>query len=99
MAKADRKGKRKGRENFRTRVPDLGYYFIVTDTRETEENYMYDLRDSLPKDLQGRIVIKVSKAKTDGLVTTCKEQAAMDLNMENLGLYLTVIGLFILIRL
>ena len=59
MAKADRKGKRKGRDNFRTRVPDLGYYFIVTDTRETEENYMYGLRDSLPKDLQGRIVIKV----------------------------------------
>lgn len=78
MAKADRKGKRKGRDNFRTRVPDLGYYFIVTDTRETEENYMYGLRDSLPKDLQGRIVIKVSKAKTDELVTACKEQAAME---------------------
>ena len=78
MAKADRKGKRKGRDNFRTRVPDLGYYFIVTDTRETEENYMYGLRNSLPKDLQGRIVIKVSKAKTDELVTACKEQAAME---------------------
>lgn len=78
MAKADRKGNRKGRDNFRTRVPDLGYYFIVTDTRETEENYMYGLRDSLPKELQGRIVIKVSKAKTDELVTACKEQAAME---------------------
>ncbi len=75
MAKADRKGKRKGRDNFRTRVPDLGYYFIVTDTRETEANYMYGLRDSRPKELQGRIVIKVSKAKTDKLVTACKEQA------------------------
>ena len=56
----------------------MGYYFIVTDTRETEENYMYGIRDSLPKDLQGRIVIKVSKAKTDELVTVCKEQAAME---------------------
>lgn len=78
MAKTDRKGKRKGRDYFRTRIPDLGYYFIVTDTRETEENYMYGLRDSLPKDLQGRIVIKVSKAKTDELVTACKDQAAME---------------------
>lgn len=78
MAKADRKGKRKGRANFCTRVPYLGYYFIVTDTRETEENYMYGLRDSLPEDLQGRIVIKVSKAKTEELVTACKEQAAME---------------------
>lgn len=78
MAKADRTGKRKGRESFCTRVPDLGYYFIVTDINETEENYMYGLRDSLPKDLQGRIVIKVSKAKTDGLVIAFKEQAAME---------------------
>lgn len=39
MAKADRKGKRKGRDSFRTRIPDLGYYFIITDTKETEEKY------------------------------------------------------------
>ncbi len=78
MAKTDRKGKRKGRDNFRTRIPDLGCYFIVTDTKETEENYMNGIRDSLPKDLQGRIVIKVSKAKTDELVDVCKEQAAME---------------------
>ena len=78
MAKADRNGKRKSREAFRTRVPDLGYYFIVTDTEETEANYMYGLRDSLPKELHGRIVIKVSKAKTQELVRACKEQAALE---------------------
>lgn len=78
MARADRNGKRKSREAFRTRVPDLGYYFIVTDAAETEANYMYGLRDSLPKELQGRIVIKVSKAKTQELVKTCKEQAALE---------------------
>lgn len=78
MAKEDRTGRRKSRQSFRKRVPDLGYYFIVTDTKETEENYMYGLRDSLPKDLQGRIVIKVSKAKTDELVRACKEQAAIE---------------------
>ena len=78
MARADRNGKRKGRDSFRTRVPDLGYYFIVTDTKETEENYIYGLRDSLPKELRGRIVIKVSRAKTEELVQVCKEQAAME---------------------
>lgn len=40
---------------------------------------MYGLQDSLPKGLQGRIVIKVSKAKTEELVMACKEQAAMEL--------------------
>lgn len=78
MAKADRNGYRKRRESFRKRVPDLGYYFIVTDTKQTEENYMYGLRDSLPEELQGRIVIKVSKAKTEELVTACLEQAALE---------------------
>lgn len=78
MAKADRSGKRKTRESFTKRVSDLGYYFIVTDTNETEGNYMYGLRDSLPKELQGRIVIKVSKAKTEELVMACKEQAALE---------------------
>lgn len=78
MARSDRTGKRKPRESFRTRVPVLGYYFIVTDAKETEENYLYGLRDSLPKELQGRIVIKVSKAKTQELVKSCKEQAALE---------------------
>lgn len=78
MARADRNGKRKSRDSFKKRVPDLGYYFVVTDTNETEENYMYGLRDSLPKEYQGRVVIKVSKAKTDELVSSCKEQAALE---------------------
>ena len=38
MSKAERKGCRKRRESFNKRVPDLGYYFIATDTKETEEN-------------------------------------------------------------
>ncbi len=78
MARSDRTGKRKSREVFRTRVPDLGCYFIVTDARETEENYLYGLRDSLPEELQGRIVIRVSRAKTQELVKACKEQASLE---------------------
>ena len=38
MARTDRNGKRKSRDSFKKRVPDLGYYFVVTDTNETEEN-------------------------------------------------------------
>lgn len=78
VARADRTGKRKTRDSSRKRVPDLGYYFVVTDTNKTEENYMNGLRDSLPKEYQGRLIIKVSKAKTDELVSACKEQAALE---------------------
>ena len=49
----DRNGKRKTREQLsKRRVPELGYYFIVTDTKETEQNYLLGLRDSIPKELQ-----------------------------------------------
>ena len=78
MARADRNGKRKNRELATRRVPDLGYYIIVTDAKETERNYLYGLRDSLPKELQGRIVIKVSTAKTEELVDSCKNQASFE---------------------
>ena len=60
MAKADRTGKRKRRESATRRVPDLGYYIVVTDAKETERNYLYGLRDSLPKELQGRTVAEAS---------------------------------------
>lgn len=78
MARADRKGKRKRRESAPRRVPDLGYYIVVTDTKATEENYLYGLRDSLPKELQGRIVIKVSSVKTEVMVERCKSLAALE---------------------
>lgn len=77
MAKADRLGKRKPRPAFSGRTPDLGYYIIVTDTKETEENYMAGLRDSLPKELQSRLVITVKKAETKNLVDACKEYASL----------------------
>ena len=78
MAKADRTGKRKKRESATRRMPDLGYYIIVTDAKETERNYLYGLRDSLPKELQGRIVIKVSAAKTNELMDSCSSLASLE---------------------
>lgn len=64
-----RAGKRKDRnQRVGTRVPELGYYLIVTDTEETEKNYFEGLRDSIPEELKDRLVIKVEKAKTIDLV-------------------------------
>ena len=78
MARVDRTGKRKKRETATRRVPDLGYYIVVTDAKGTEKNYLYGLKESLPEELRGRIVIKVSTAKTDELVESCKSQASLE---------------------
>jgi len=41
-----RAGRRKDRNRrIGTRVSELGYYLIVTDTDETEKNYFEGLRD------------------------------------------------------
>ena len=69
----ERNGKRKPRKSLSKRKPDLGYYFIATDATETEKNYLIGLRDSLPKELQNRIVIKVSTTETEKLVSACEE--------------------------
>ena len=65
MGKDDRKGKRVDRNSrTATRVPELGYYIIVTDTEETEKNYFEGLRDTIPEEIRGRIVIKVKETST-----------------------------------
>ena len=50
MAKGDRIGNRKTREQRRTiKVPELGYYLIVTDTEGTECCFFTGLHQSLPE--------------------------------------------------
>lgn len=78
MARKDHCGNRKARKNMSTRIPDLGYYYVVTDTDATESNYVNGLRDSLPREIKNRIVIKVVKSRTVKLVETCKEQLAIN---------------------
>ncbi len=74
----ERNGKRKTREQLsKRRIPKLGYYFIVIDTKETEQNYMIGLRESIPKELQGKLVIKVCKAKTVELVNEALNMASL----------------------
>lgn len=78
----ERNGVRKRRDSFPQKVPDLGYYFVVTDTKETERNYLYGLRDALPAELQGRIVIKVSSAKTKELISSQNFYIALGYNYK-----------------
>jgi hypothetical protein len=81
MGKDDRRGERKiRRQNFSSvRTPELGYYFIVTDTQETEQNYLYGLRESIPDHLKNkRLVIKVHEARTGDLVDHCIESVSLE---------------------
>lgn len=71
MSKNERNGQRKLRHS--TRQLRLGYYYIVTDTEATEKNYLEGLRDSLPKDKQKQIKIKVIKSPACNFVKKCKE--------------------------
>lgn len=74
-----RAGKRQDRnKRVGARVPELGYYLIVTDTEETEKNYFEGLRDSIPAELQDRLVIKVEKAKTVELVRKALEMTRQE---------------------
>ena len=78
-----RAGKRKSRnQRVGTRIPELGYYLIVTDTEETEKNYFEGLRDSIPKELKNRLIIKVEKAKTVDLVERALEFVSKDSQMR-----------------
>ena len=74
-----RAGKRKNRnQRVGTRIPELGYYLIVTDTEETEKNYFEGLRDSIPKELKNRLVIKVEKEDTVSLVEKALELRSVE---------------------
>ena len=78
MPKDKRNGQRRARSiGSRSNIPDLGYYLIVTDTKETEQNYMFGLRDSIPDELRRRLIIKVCKTSTDNLVNEALSQAAL----------------------
>lgn len=79
MPPANRSGNRVERDQvLKRRTPSLGYYFIVTDTKETEHNYMLGLRDSIPKEFQGKLVIKVKKTKTCNLVEEALNLASIN---------------------
>ncbi|MGN1111698.1 MAG: RloB family protein [Acutalibacteraceae bacterium] len=79
MSRVERNGNRRTRDKFvNRRTPKLGYYTIVTDTKETEKNYLYGLRDSIPQELQGKLVIKVAKTPTKNLIEEAIKLVSMN---------------------
>ena len=79
MARKDRMGNRKTREQrSKRRVPEMGYYLVATDTEATERCFFDGLHDSLPTDMQKKLVIKVVETKTQNLIQKCLEMTAYD---------------------
>jgi len=81
MSRDSHIGKRKGRNNAELRKPEIGYYLIVTDTKETEKNYFTGLKKSLmislpcsEEELNSKIQIVVKKTETRNLVEFCRNE-------------------------
>ncbi len=79
MARKDRTGNRKTRENVSKRhIPALGYYVVVTDTEATERLYFEGLWQSLPEEAKHKLVIKVIETNTKNLIKNCLEEISYD---------------------
>ena len=79
MARKDRTGNRKPREQRPpVKVPELGYYLVVTDTEATERCYFQGLHKELPKEIQNKLVIKVVETRTRTMIDKCLELTAYD---------------------
>ena len=79
MAKKDRTGNRKTREQRKQfKVPELGYYLIVTDTEATERCFFNGLHQALPEAVRNKLVIKVVETKTRVMIDKCLELTAYE---------------------
>ena len=79
MAKKDRTGNRKTREQRKQfKVPELGYYLIVTDTEATERCFFAGLHQALPEEVRNKLVIKVVETKTRAMIDKCMELTAYE---------------------
>lgn len=79
MARKDRTGNRKTRKQRQPlRIPELGYYLVVTDTEATERCYFQGLHKELPKRIRNKLVIKVVETRTRAMIDKCLEMAAYD---------------------
>ena len=78
MARKDRTGNRTTREQRAIRrIPEMGYYLVVTDTEATERCYFTGLHKSLPSGIQNKLVIKVVETKTQSLIENGDEENAL----------------------
>ncbi len=79
MARKDRTGSRKTREQKKQyMIPELGYYLIVTDTEATERCFFDGMHQALPKEVKSKLVIKVVETKTRTMIDKCLELTAYD---------------------
>ena len=79
MARKDRTGNRTTREQRAVRrIPEMGYYLVVTDTEATERCYFTGLHKSLPSGIQNKLVIKVVETKTQNMIQRCMELTAYE---------------------
>ena len=79
MARADRTGNRKPRNKRESlRVPEMGYYIVVTDAEGTEPCYFNGLHKSLPERYWDKLVIKVVEARTQDMIQKCIELTAYE---------------------
>ena len=79
MARKDRTGNRTTREQRAVRrIPEMGYYLVVTDTEATERCYFTGLHKSLPSGIRHKLVIKVVETKTQNMIQKCLELTAYE---------------------
>lgn len=79
MARNDRTGNRKTRDKGdKKRLPEMGYYLVVTDTEATERCFFIGLHASLPESVKQKLVIKVVETKTQNLIQKCREMTAYE---------------------
>ncbi len=79
MAKKDRTGNRKTREQRKQfKVPELGYYLVVTDTEATERCFFTGLHQALPEEIRNKLIIKVVETKTRTMIDRCLELTAYE---------------------
>lgn len=78
MAKKDRTGNRKIRERRKQyKIPELGYYLIVTDTEATERCFFTGLHQALPENVKNKLEIKVVETKTRAMIDKCLKYGCM----------------------
>ena len=83
MSPQNRDGNTRRSRQVDTRPPQTEYYLVVTDTAQTEKNYLEGLKKSLPTDARNKIQIKFRNAETPDLVETCLREAQRDPQYRN----------------
>lgn len=68
--------------NTETKSEFISHYLILTDTEETEKNYMYGLRDTIPNELKRKIIIKVERISSRKIIEDSVSLAARQNNLS-----------------